>query len=377
MRSLYDIVVKNGLVIDPSQGINEVMDVAVSDGTIADLRRGLNATDAQYVVDASGMIVTPGLIDLHVHCCYGIAHLAVNPDLACLAKGSTTVLDAGSTGELNFMGFKKYVMKSAKTRIYALINIESQGMIEFSRPNQKWPNLITGRDEMFINIEGVVNEIKHNRDVILGIKWAHHGIEGVKLSREAADKAGCFLMAENHLQPETLKYMRKGDIITHLYHGLRMKQHDGLLDADGNVQLEFFEAVRRGVVLDVGHGAASFKWSVAKRGIEQGIKPDTISTDLHRGSYNGPAYDLPTTMSKFLHLGLSLEDVVKATTVRPAEVLGKENTMGTLRPGACGDITILKIEEGRFPLEDAAGEWEVCRRKLRTIKVIKDGEIVF
>jgi len=373
----YDIVVKNGLVVDPSQGINEIMDVAIAEGVIVDLRKGINAANSRYIVDASGMIVTPGLIDLHVHCCYEIAHLAVNPDLACLAKGSTTVLDAGSTGELNFIGFKKYVIKNAKTRIFALINIESQGMIEYSRPNQKWTSLITGRDEMFINIEGTLDMIKRNRDVILGIKWAHHGIEGVRLAREAADKAGCFLMAENHLQPETLKYMRKGDVITHLYHGIRMEQNDGLLSRDGYVQPEFFDAKKRGVVLDVGHGAASFSWQVAKKGIEQGIKPDTISTDLHKGSYNGPVYDLPTTMSKFLHLGLSLEEVIEATTVKPAEVLGKEGIIGTLKPGARGDVTVLKMEEGKFPLEDSAGKKELCRRKLIAVKVIKDGEIVF
>ncbi|MCX8171931.1 MAG: amidohydrolase family protein, partial [Candidatus Bathyarchaeota archaeon] len=210
-----------------------------------------------------------------------------------------------------------------------------------------------------------------------GVKWAHHGIKGVELAREAADKAQCLLMAENHLQPETLKYMRKGDVITHLYHGLRVEQHDGLLDADGNVQPEFFDAVKRGVILDVGHGAGSFKWSVAKKGIEQGIKPDTISSDLHTGSYNGPAYDLPTVMSKFLHLGLSLEEVINATTAKPAEVIGKKDELGTLKIGSCGDITVLKLEEGVFPLEDASGEWEICKQRLRAVKVIKDGEIVF
>jgi dihydroorotase len=372
----YDIVVKNGLVIDPYQGINEVMDVAVLDGVVVDLRRGINASGSRHVIDASGAIVTPGLIDLHVHCCYGIAHLAVNPDMACLAKGSTTVLDAGSTGELNFMGFRKYVIGNVKTRVYALLNIESQGMIEFSRPNQRWADLITGRDDMFINVDGTVDVIRQNRDVILGIKWAHHGIEGVKLARLAADRAGCLLMVENHLQPETLKYLRKGDVVTHIYHGLRIEQHDGLLDEKGNVQPEFFDAVKRGVILDVGHGAASFRWSVAEKGFEQGIKPDTISTDLHIGSYEGPVYDLPTTMSKFLYLGLSLEEVVRAVTAKPAEVLGKENFIGTLKPGARGDIAILRLEDGSFPLPDAAGELRVCKQRLRVVKVIKDGEIV-
>jgi len=377
ISQLYDVIIKNGIVIDPSQEIYEPMDVAISKGRIVDVRKGINASNSRYVIDASEMIVSPGLVDIHVHCCYGIAHLAIDPELICLAKGTTTVLDAGSTGELNFMGFRKYIIERARTRIYALLNIESLGMIEYSRTNQKWPSLITGRDELFINIEGTVDMIKRNRDVILGIKWAHHGVEGVKLARKAADRAGCLLMAENHHQPETLKYMNKGDVITHLYHGLRMKQHDGLLDEDGNVQSEFFDAVKRGVIMDVGHGARSFRWPVAEKGIEQGIRPDTISTDLHAGSFNGPAYDMPTTMSKFLYLGLSLEEVIRASTTKPAEVLGKGDEIGTLKIGACGDVTVMKLIEGRFPLEDVEGESRLCRKRLIVTKIIKNGEIAF
>jgi len=373
----YDIVIKNGTVIDPSQDIHEVMDIAISRGKIIDLQRGINASNARYVIDASGMIVTPGLIDLHVHCCYGIIHIAIDPELTCLAKGSTTVLDAGSTGELNFMGFKRYVIRNSRTRIFALLNIESLGMIEYSKPNQKWASLITGRDELFINVEGTIDVIRENRDVILGIKWAHHSLRGLKLAREAADKAGCLLMAENHHQPETLKYMKKGDIITHLYHGLRQEEHDGLLDEDGNVQPEFFDAKRRGVIMDVGHGARSFRWPVAEKAIEEGIKPDTISTDLYIESLNGPARDMPTTMSKFLYLGLSLEEVIRASTTTPAEVIKKQEYIGTLRVGACGDVAIFKLEEGKFSLFDVAGEGRISRQRLVTVRVIRNGEVVY
>ncbi|MDH5441752.1 MAG: hypothetical protein OEY31_14215, partial [Candidatus Bathyarchaeota archaeon] len=263
---MFDIVVKNGIVIDPSEEIHEHKDVAISEGKIVDVRKGVNDGEAQYVVDATDMIVTPGLVDIHVHCCYKIANIAIDPELICLAKGSTTVLDAGSTGELNYMGFRRYVIDASRTRILALLNIESLGMIEYARGRQEWPKLITGHDEMFINIEGTLEVIERNRDNILGIKWAHHGVEGIRLAREAADKANCLLMAENHHEPEALKHMKKGDVITHLYHGLRMEQHDGLLDEDGKVQPEFFDAINRGVVLDVGHGAGSFRWGVAEEG---------------------------------------------------------------------------------------------------------------
>ncbi|RJS75644.1 amidohydrolase/deacetylase family metallohydrolase [Candidatus Bathyarchaeota archaeon] len=374
---MHDLVVKNGTVIDPSQKIHEQKDIAISEGKITDLRKGINAAGAKHVIDASGLIVTPGLVDLHVHCSYRIVHLAVDPELICLAKGSTTVLDAGSTGELNFTGFRKYVIEPSRLKIFALLNIESLGMIEYGRGNLKWPSLITGRDEMFINIENTLEAIRRNRDVILGIKWAHHGIKGVALAREAADKANCFLMAENHLQPETLRYMKKGDIITHLYHGLRVEQHDGLLDENYKVQPEFFDAVKRGVILDVGHGAGSFVWEIAEKGLEQGIKPDTISTDLHVGSFNGPVYDLPTTMSKFLLLGLSLDEVVEASTTKPAEVLGKQNEIGTLKPGACADLTVFKLEEGKFRFVDVNKKQRMGRQKLTVTNVVKSGEIVF
>lgn len=373
---MYDLVVKNGVVIDPSQGMHENKDVAISKGKIVEVQKGINAAGAERVVDASGMMVIPGIIDIHVHCCHRIAHIGIAPEFVCLAKGSTTVLDAGSTGELNFMGFRRYVIDASRTRIFALLNIESLGMIEFAVKNQRWPRLITGRDEVFINIDGALEMVEKNRDVILGLKWAHHGLEGLRLAREAADKAGCLLMAENHLQPESLKYLKKGDVVTHLFHGVRMEQHDGLLDEDAKVQPEFFEARKRGVILDVGHGAGSFTWRVAEEAFKQGVRPDTISTDLHVMNFTGPVYDMPTTMSKFLFLGMSLDEVIKASTTKPSEVLGKQNEIGTLRIGACADLTIFKLDEGKFTFLDVEGNGRISRQKLTVTNVIKNGEVV-
>jgi len=376
VNNKVDVVVKNGTVIDPSQGIHEQKDIAVAHGRIIDLRRGINADEAKHVVDASGMIVTPGLVDLHVHCSFNITHLAIDPEIACLAKGCTTVLDAGSTGELNFMGFRKFVTDTSKTRIFALLNIESLGMIEFARANQKWPELITDRDGMFINTEGTCEVVNQNRDSIVGIKWAHHGLEGLALARKAADEANCIVMAENHHQPECLKYLKKGDVVTHLYHGLRMEQHDGLLDADGKVQPEFYEAAKRGVIFDLGHGARSFTWEVAENGLGQGIMPDTLGTDLHVENLRGPVYDLSTTMSKLLLLGMSLDEVIEATTFTPAKVLGKHDLIGTLKVGACADIAIFKLEKGKYSFVDTKGESRIGRQKLTVTGVIRHGRII-
>jgi len=375
MNNKFDIVVKNGTVIDTSQGIHEHNDIAITHGRIADLRKGINVDMAKYVIDASGMIVTPGLIDLHVHCSNNITYLAIDPETACLAKGCTTVLDAGSTGELNFNGFKKYVIDTSKTRIYALLNIESLGMIEFAKANQKWPELIAGQDMMFINTEGTCKIINQNRKVILGIKWAHHGVEGLALARKAADEAKCIIMAENHHQPECLKYLKKGDVVTHLYHSLR-KQNDGLIDTDGKIQPDFYDAKKRGVFFDLGHGARSFDWEVAENALRQGIVPDTLSSDLHVENVKGPVYDLPTTMSKLLLLGMSLDEVIEASTFTPAKVIDKNNMIGTLRIGTCADIAIFKLRKGKFHFVDMKGEVRIGRWKLMIKRVIRQGRII-
>ncbi|MEM2875384.1 MAG: amidohydrolase/deacetylase family metallohydrolase [Candidatus Bathyarchaeia archaeon] len=377
---MYDLVVKGGHVIDPSQGIDEPMDVAVSNGKVHEVRRSISTAGSKHVIDASGLFVAPGFIDIHVHCCHYIAYIGIDPESVCLANGSTTVLDVGSTGELNFMGFRKYVIERCKTRIFALLNIESLGMIEFAREEQEWPKLIMEYEEMFINVKDTLKTIKENSDVILGIKWAHHTPKGLKLARKAADEAKCVLMAENHFQPETLKYMRKGDVVTHIFHryqkAVELRPSDGLLDEDGNVQPEFYDAIKRGVIMDVGHGYGSFVWEVAEKAFEQGIRPDTISTDLHVMNVNGPVYDLPTTMSKFLLLGMPLYDVIRASTTKPAEVIGKENEVGTLKPGASADLAIFKLEEGRFAFVDVNGNKKIGRQRLRVTNVVRGGEVI-
>ncbi|MEM2084071.1 MAG: amidohydrolase/deacetylase family metallohydrolase [Nitrososphaerota archaeon] len=383
---MYDIIIKNGLLIDPFQEIHEKKDIAISNDRIVAVESHISSEQAKKIIDASEMIVTPGLIDIHTHCSYNVVRLSIDPDSACLKKGSTTIVDAGSIGELLFTPFKKYVIEKSKARIYALLNIESLGMIEYCNKqptfnDQDWTKLLIHLNEffapLFINIDNTLKIIKENKNIIIGIKWAHRGLKTLEFARKVADKANCLLMIENRCIPDALNFLRKGDVLTHLYAPIRKEKSIGLLDDNGKVLPEFFKAVKKGVVMDVGHGKKSFSWNVAEKAIDQGIMPDTISTDLWTANINGPVYDMPTTMSKFLLLGMSLDEAVKASTTKPAEILGKIGEIGTLKPGACADVTIFKLKKGNFSFIDCKGKIRKGNKKLITVKVIRNGiEIV-
>lgn len=373
---MYDVLLKDGLLIDPYQGIQEKMDVAISDGKVAALEPHISTSEARRLVDASGQIVAPGLIDLHAHVCHGITYLSVDPETSCLLRGSTTVVDAGTIGELLFEGFRKFIIDSSRLRIYAFLNVGSLGLIYYFR-KQEWAKLIPepSMTPLFVNLDDAARVIEANRDAIVGIKWhSTYGLDpALRLARELADRTGCLLMCENHHQPNVLKQMKPGDVVTHIFHGLHTR---GLLDEDGKVRSEFYEAIKRGVILDVGHGVASFSWEVAEKAMEQGIKPDTISTDLHIRNVNGPVFDLPTTLSKFLHLGLTLEEVIRAATAKPAEVLGKAGILGTLKPGAEGDAVVLRLEEGHFSFMDTKGIPRIGKTRLVPTVTVRGGEVI-
>ncbi len=384
---MYALLIKRGFLVDPAQGLYGKRDVAISGGRVAAIERSIPESMAKKTVDATGMVVTPGLIDLHTHTAYGVVRLSVDPVRSCLLRGATTVVDAGSTGELSFSPFKKFVIEKSNARILALLNIESLGMLEFAdiRPrwtDQEWPRLLTAAEEvfakMFINIKNTVNTIGRNRSTIVGIKWAHHGMGGMALAREAADKARCRLMIENHFMPQALKHVKRGDIVTHLYHNYlnpNAGYYDGLTE-DGRIRPEFYKASRRGIILDVGHGKGSFSWKVAELAFREGIEPNTISSDLWVGNVNGPVYDLPTTMSKFLHLGMKLLEVVRATTATPAAAIGRLGEIGTLKRGACADVAVFRIKEGRFPLVDSYGGGRTGSRLLVPMRVVRGGSLI-
>ena len=374
----YDLLLTGGTLLDPAQGINARHDVAFQGGRVAAVALELDALRAATVIDVSGNLVVPGLIDVHVHVFEGVSHYGVNVDHGCLARGVTTVVDAGSAGADTFPGFRKYVIEASETRILAHLNISTMGMIS---------RQIGELDDIkWASVPRALEMIERNRDVILGVKvrltreqlvGKGAGLKPLYLAREAADAAGLPIMV--HPQEswaasfdEIISVMRGGDVLTHMYHGL---EH-GILDDGGRVRPSVWAARERGVVFDVGHGEGSFDWDVCQRALAQGFPPTTISSDLHRYNIDGPVYDLVTTISKFLHLGLSLEEAMTMVTSVPAGVIGMAGEIGTLAAGAAGDAVVLQMQTGAFAFQDSRRIERIGERRLEPVLVVRAGRIV-
>lgn len=380
------ILIKGGHVIDPSQGINEKMDLEVTGNRISDISLHISGSSDAELIDATGKIVVPGLIDLHTHLAEHITPgLGINADKYCLVKGTTTAVDAGSTGELTFNAFGNFVVNSSKTDIYAFLNIESLGMLDYPHriTGQEWPELMLLDGEKyygkFVNYENIEKLVRKDGDIIKGIKWAHHGSESARIAAEIGSKLGIPLMLENHHMPDAIKRLKAGDIVTHIFHNAfneNAGRIDGMLDPDGNIYDEFFSAKKRGILFDVGHGSGSFSWDVARKAIDNDLAPDIISTDLWSTNINGPVYDLTTTMSKFLYIGLPLEEIIKAVTLTPSIVIKKEGTIGTFKPGAKGDVAILSKQSKPGTLIDSYGTVKKAENIISVEGVIKNGVVI-
>ena len=374
----YDLIVKGGHVVDPSQKLSAKRDVAIVDKKVVHIAEDIASDRARHVLDARGKIVTPGLIDVHVHVYDGVAPLGIPADPNCIAKGVTTALDAGSAGAHTFPGFRKHVVNVADTRVFALLNISVVGQSTLSADNPYGELLHLG----YANPKLAIRTIEQNRDVILGVKVrlsksiaGENDAKALGLAKEAAAAVGLPLMVHfgwTHTPVDKiLDSMRKGDVLTHTYHG-----HDGgILDDRGRARQSVRSAVDRGVLLDVGHGAGAFAFDVAEKALAQDVFPGTISSDLHQFNVNGPVFDLATTLSKFMHMGMTLEQVIERATANPAGTFGFPKGLGTLRPGSLADVAVFSLEEGDFTFTDSMKQTRTGHRRLVPVATVKAGKI--
>ncbi|HEU5146303.1 MAG TPA: amidohydrolase/deacetylase family metallohydrolase [Chryseosolibacter sp.] len=378
-----DILLKGGHVIDPKNNIDGVMDVAISDGKILRVAQNIPVTNARRVVDAKGYYVTPGLIDMHVHVFIGndpesyIANgpTSVSPDGFTFRAGVTTVVDAGSAGWRNFRQFKSQTIDRARTRVLALLNIVGTGM--YGRFEEQ--------DVSDMNPVMTANMIKRLfPEHIVGIKSAHYWGDFTQVDRavEAGKLAGVPVMVDfgehdppNSIESLFMEHLRPGDIFTHTF-SYGPKQRETIVDESGKVKPFVFQAQKRGIIFDVGHGGGAFSWRQAVPALKQGFKPDVISTDLHTQSMNGGMKDLANVMSKFLALGMSVQDVIVRTTVNPARVINRPE-LGTLSPGAEADVAVFSLRKGDFGFLDVRSIKVHGKQKLEAELTIRGGRIVW
>ena len=354
----YDLILRGGHVIDPSQELDAVIDVAFSVGKVAQIGAGLKADAETDVRDLSGFIVTPGLIDLHTHVYWGGTSLGIDAEDFCRRSGVTTAVDAGSAGPGNFAGFRKHLIERSQVRILAYLHISFAGIYAFA------PRVMVGESEEIrlmapIDAMEVANA---NRDLIVGIKVrvgagasGRSGTVPLDIALQVANEVGMPVMAHIDDPPptyeEVLARLRPGDILTHAFR----PYPNAPVTAQGTVKQAVNEARRRGVLFDIGHGKGSFAFKTARAMLANGFFPDTISSDIHALCINGPAFDQVTTMSKFLCLGMPLADTIAASTANAAFALRRPE-FGSLKPGSAGDATILSVRNGRFDYVDVVGE---------------------
>jgi dihydroorotase len=371
----YDLILKGGHVIDPKNKISARRDVAVKDGKIAAVETNIAADKAAKAINVDGLYVTPGLIDIHVHVYAGTGTAytgpnSVRPDDHTFRSGVTTVVDAGSSGWRNFEDFKKLIIDHARTRVLALLNIVGAGMA--GAPEQNLNDMDSSK---------AAETAKKYKDIIVGFKSAHYaGPEWTPVENavKAGEAAGIPVMVDfGRFRPErpfeelVTKKLRPGDIYTHLY-----LSSVPMLDDSGKLRPYLVEARKRGVIFDVGHGGGSFLFRQAVPAMQQGFGPDSISTDLHIGSMNGAMQTMLTTMSKFLNMGMKLDDVILRSTWNPAQEI-KRTELGHLSVGAPADIAVLRLHKGDFGFVDVNGARMRGTQKLEGELTARDGKVVW
>jgi len=369
----YDILLKGGHVIDPANEIDRVMDVAVSGETITRVAENISPKQAKKTIDATGYYVTPGLVDIHVHV-FGYQGW-IWPDDTHLTQGVTTVADCGGSGWRTFDEFKEKVIDRAKTRVYAFINIVGKGMVGSRAEN----------DTTDMDADRTAEKIEQYPDAIVGIKTAHFARKGY-LPLERAVEAGMrtntpvivdmqvLTHQERDTRTKLLKILRPGDIHTHMNSD---RQLEMVNRATREMQPWMWEARERGIIFDVGHGAGAFIFPTAHDSMRHGFPPDTLSSDLHNASIVKTKPAMPNVISKFMHFGMSLQDTIYHSTVRPAQAIKRFPEVGTLSEGKSADIAVLQVRHGVFGFNDANLRRMVSTKKVEAVLTLRAGELVF
>ncbi|WP_029076588.1 amidohydrolase/deacetylase family metallohydrolase [Kaistia adipata] len=371
----FDLILRNARVIDPGQGLDEVHDVAFTGGKVAAIGKSLPG-EAREAKDLTGYILTPGLIDLHTHVYWGGTSLGIDAEDFARTTAVTTAVDTGSAGPGNYPGFRKHVIEPSAVRILAYLHVSFAGIYGFSKRimvgESHDPRLLAAREAV---------EVAHSDPKnIIGIKVriGRHasgptGIDPLVVALQVADETALPVMCHIDEPPPSYEavvdMLRPGDVLTHCYRPFP----NSPLTGDGEVKPALLAARERGVYFDIGHGMGSFSWKTARGMMDKGFPPDVISSDVHALCIDGPAYDQVTTMSKFMPLGMSLYDIVRASTEIPARALRRPG-LGSLKPGTEGDASILSVRQGDFALEDVLGEVVKVKERLFAEGCIIDGK---
>lgn len=378
----YDLLLKGGHIIDPKNQVNQQMDLAILDGKVARVAENISTSSAKRVLDASDLYVVPGVLDIHSHNFWGTkedayladSYTALPPDGFTFRAGVTTLVDAGGAGWRNFKTFKKQTIDKSKTRVLGFMNIVGSGMAGGAIEQ----NMVD------MNAKLTAMEAKALSDYVVGVKVAHYyGTEWTPVERavEAGRQAGIPVMVDfggkeppHSIEELFMEKLRPGDIFTHAF--AHVKGREPIVDENGKLKPFVIEAQKRGIVFDVGHGGGSFLWAQAIPASKQGFKPNSISTDLHTGSMNTGMKDMSNVMSKFLNLGLSLEEVIERSTWNPAQIIKREE-LGHLSVGAGADVAVYRLVEGDFGFIDTQGYKMKGDQKLVCELTLRDGVVVW
>lgn len=369
----FDLLVRSGRVIDPLSGRDSVIDIAVTDGIIAAIDPNIASERAQRVIDATGLIVTPGLIDLHVHAYRGVNAYGMDVDPVCQATGVTTAVDAGSSGPVNFAGFRDFVVKHATTRLLGFVAVAQHGVT-------RDPGDLVHPD--LADFEGAARVVLENPEIAVGIKIrlasdkvATDGRDALDLGLRAAELCGRPLMVHIGETPipleEIVDSLRPGDVITHCYTPLA----PSVIDDSGALRKGMREAQKRGIIFDVAHAGGHFGFDVVRGAFAGGLMPNALSTDIHgRTDAKARGFLLTDVMSKFMALGLPLSEVIRLTTAAPAEILSRQDRIGSIAVGREADLAVLELEHGPITFVDTVGQQLESDTRLRARWTVRAGD---